>query len=36
MAARQKDASKEAFSRLPNLDIYELREEWCRLYAVSC
>jgi hypothetical protein len=32
MAARQKDASREALSRLPNLDIRELREEWCRLY----
>jgi hypothetical protein len=28
MAARQNDVSKEALSRLPNLDIYELREEW--------
>src|SRR5712672_1466801 len=32
MAARQKDVSREALSRLPTLDIRELREEWCRLY----
>src|SRR5204863_1687254 len=32
MAARHKDASREALSRLPKLDIRELREEWCRLY----
>ena len=35
MAARQKDVSKEALSRLPNLDIYELREEWGRLYKAD-
>src|SRR5438067_7230661 len=35
MAARQKDVSKEALSRLPNLDIYELREEWGRLYKTD-
>ena len=35
MAARQKDASREALSRLPKLDIHELREEWCRLYNLD-
>src|SRR5437868_12325354 len=35
MVARQKDVSKEALSRLPNLDIYELREEWGRLYKAD-
>src|SRR6266705_488420 len=35
MAAQQKDVSKEALSRLPNLDIYELREEWGRLYKAD-
>ena len=35
MAARQKDVSREALSRLPNLDIHELREEWCRLYEAD-
>ena len=32
MAARQRDASREALSRLPQLDIRELREEWRCLY----
>ena len=32
MATRQNDASKEALSRLPKLDLHELREQWCRLY----
>ena len=35
MAARQKDVSREALSRLPKLDIRELREEWCRLYKTD-
>jgi hypothetical protein len=35
MAARHKDASREALSRLPKLDIYELREEWRRLYKTD-
>ncbi len=35
MAARHKDASREALSRLPKLDIRELREEWCRLYKAG-
>jgi hypothetical protein len=35
MAARPKDANREALSRLPKLDIYELREEWCRLYKAD-
>jgi len=35
MAARQKDVSREALSRLPKLDIRELREEWCRLYKAD-
>jgi hypothetical protein len=32
MVTRQNDASKEALSRLPKLDIRDLREQWCRLY----
>src|SRR6266850_5839695 len=35
MAVRQKDASREALSRLPKLYIHELREEWCRLYKLD-
>src|SRR6266478_2936621 len=35
MAVRQKDASREALSRLPKLDIRELREEWHRLYKAD-
>jgi hypothetical protein len=35
MAARQRDVSREALSRLPNLDIRELREEWSRLYKAD-
>ena len=35
MAARQKDASREARSRLPKLDIRELREEWRLLYKTD-
>src|SRR6202022_989986 len=35
MAARQTDASREALSRLPKLDISELREEWRRLYETD-
>ena len=35
MGARQEDASREALSRLPNLDLRELREEWCRLYKAD-
>ena len=35
MAARQKDASREALSRLPKLDIHELREEWRFLYKTD-
>jgi hypothetical protein len=35
MAARQKDASREALSRLHKLDIRELREEWRRLYKAD-
>ena len=35
MAARHKDASREARERLPKLDIRELREEWCRLYKAG-
>ena len=34
MAARHKDASREALSRLP-AGIRELREEWCRLYKAG-
>ena len=35
MAARQKDASGEALSRLLELDISELREEWRFLYKTD-
>src|SRR5882724_179842 len=35
MAARQKDVSREALSRLPKLDIRELREEWRFLYKTD-
>ena len=35
MVTRQNDASKEALSRLPQLDIRELREQWCRLYKAD-
>ena len=35
MAARRKDVSREALSRLPKLDIRELREEWYRLYKAD-
>jgi hypothetical protein len=35
MAAQQKDASREALSRLPKLDISELREQWHRLYKAD-
>jgi hypothetical protein len=35
MAARHKDASREALARLPTLDIHELREEWRRLYKAD-
>ena len=32
---RQRDVSREALSRLPKLDIRELREEWRRLYKTD-
>src|SRR6266478_1198124 len=35
MAVRQKDASGEALSRLPQPDIRELREEWRCLYRAD-
>jgi hypothetical protein len=35
MAIRQKNASREALSRLPQLDIHELREEWRCLYKAD-
>jgi len=35
MTARPKDVSREALSRLPKLDIRELREEWRRLYKAD-
>ena len=35
MVTRQNEASREALSRLPQLDISELREEWCRLYKAD-
>ena len=34
-SARQHKVSKEALSRLPKLDIHELREEWRRLYKAD-
>jgi hypothetical protein len=35
MAARQNGVNKEALSRLPELDICELREEWRHLHRVD-
>jgi hypothetical protein len=35
MAARRKDAGREALSRLPKLDLHELREEWRFLYKAD-
>jgi hypothetical protein len=35
MAARRKDAGREALSRLPKLDLHELREEWRFLYKTD-
>lgn len=35
MAARQKDVCREALSRLPELDLHELREEWRVLYKTD-
>ena len=35
MAARQRDAGREALSRLPRLDLSELREEWRVLYKTD-
>ena len=35
MATRQKDVGREALSRLPKLDIHELREEWRFLYKAN-
>src|SRR3984893_12628377 len=35
MAVRRKEVTREALSRLPTLDIGELREEWCRLYKAD-
>ena len=35
MAARQRYVSREALSRLPKLDLSELREEWRRLYKAD-
>jgi Protein of unknown function (DUF2924) len=35
VATRQNDASKAALLRLPQLDIRELREAWCRLYKAD-
>ena len=35
MAARHNDASREALSRLPKLDLSELREEWRVLYKTD-
>src|SRR5262245_55706481 len=35
MPARQQDVCREALSRLPKLDIHELREEWRVLYKTD-
>jgi Protein of unknown function (DUF2924) len=35
MPSRQNDSRREALSRLPQLDIGELRELWCRLYKTE-
>jgi hypothetical protein len=35
MAVRQKDTSREALTRLPKLDLRELREEWRFLYKAD-
>jgi hypothetical protein len=35
MVTRQNDVSKEALSRLPKLDIRNLREQWRRLYKAD-
>ena len=35
MTARQNDLSKEALSRLPELDIGELRQQWRGLYKAE-
>jgi hypothetical protein len=35
MAARQRDVGREALSRLPKLDLRELREEWRFLYKTD-
>src|SRR5271169_421466 len=35
MAARGNDSSKEALSRLPKLDIHQLREKWRSLYKTD-
>ena len=35
MTIQHKDASREALSRLPKLDIHDLREEWRRLYNAN-
>ena len=35
MTARQNTATREAFSRLPQLDLVELRELWCHLYKAE-
>ena len=35
MSGRQNERSTEALSRLPQLDLGELRELWCRLYKIE-
>jgi hypothetical protein len=35
MVTQQMNASREALSRLSQLDMRELREEWCRLYKAD-
>jgi len=35
VTGRRTDVSREALSRLPKLDIHELREEWRRLYTID-
>ena len=35
MPGQQNDGTGEALSRLPDLDLRQLRELWCRLYKMA-
>ena len=35
MPGRQNGVTEEALSRLPELDLHQLRETWCRLYKTA-